>query len=153
MILPETRLSRIRTRLLLPLVVTQSRQYISLLLLVFLFMRAQGAPDAVMEHLSASSHSLRSLPITSRTKVTLPSLPLLFNCFYLCFFQQQSPHKTFSFPLLLSLHTAPIKLLPFSVLSCVSTKTRFFLHYKKKKTPSLKILMITKLKHKVLRRE
>lgn len=122
-------------------------------LLVSFFMRAEVVPDVVVEHFSATSHPIRFSPFSNRVTVAFLSIATIFTCYCSSFLEQQSVRKTLSNPLLLSLYTAPIKLLLFLLLSCVHTKTGLFSPCKRKKPPLIKLLVSTEVEHKMLRRE
>lgn len=70
-------------------------------------------------------------PLISRMLATILYLALLFTRSHRSLPQQKFLHKTFSFPLLFSLHAAPIKLSLLPSKSCAETKAWFFLHCKK----------------------
>lgn len=91
-----------------------------------LLRRRGGAPPRIspltLVHTPHQSHNSNGPVTSSPLHLVLP--------FFLP--AAVSPQK-FSFSLLFSLSTALIKLLPLSPLSCVETKTKFFLHCKTNK--------------------
>lgn len=118
-----------------------------------LFRRSEVVPDVVVKHFPASTHPLSHPYLITRMITMLLSLAPSFTCFCPPRAQQQSLQKAFSFLLLLSLLTAPIKLLAASSLTCMETKNRFFLHFKEKEESLPKLLLDTHPNGKGLKRK